>query len=159
MSRVLPRVLLGALSACCVVLPTTSRAQGSAAPRITGEQFNRLRWLEGRWLGSGGGFTAFYEEYRWLNDSTIEQREFPDSTFAQPGGVSVMEWRGGVVLKSRRGTVESHIARVAGDTVRFERAQAGRAGFTWVRVNNDEWRALLEGRNGPIVYVLRRIGR
>ena len=120
--------------------------------------FASLAWLEGRWVGSGGGFDAFYEEYRVLNDSTLEQRTFPDSTFSRPDGTSTIEWRGGEVLKRRNGNVETRVVRISGDTARFEPVMAGRRGFTWFRVSSDEWRAVLDGPTTPVVYTLKRFG-
>lgn len=149
-----------ALLALCVAgaTATPASAQTSPAPSITRAQFTSLRWLEGRWLGSGGAYAAFYEEYRFLNDSTIEQREFPDSTFASPSGVSTIEWRNGAVQKLRRGTAQSRLSRVAGDTARFDAMIAGRGGFTWIRLSATSWRAILDGASAPTVYNMRRFG-
>lgn len=118
-----------------------------------------LSWLAGRWVGSGGGFSAFYEEYRVLNDSTLEQRTFPDSTFATPDGVSTIELRNGVISKQRRGNVETRVDWISGDTVRFEPVMAGRRGFTWFRLSEDGWQAVLDRPGDPVVYVLERVGR
>ncbi|GMV04536.1 MAG: hypothetical protein AMXMBFR53_08160 [Gemmatimonadota bacterium] len=134
-------------------------AQQRAETLFSREAFASLAWLEGRWVGSGGGFDAYYEEYRALNDSTWEQRTFPDSTFSTPDGTSTIEWRGGVILKRRGGTVETRVARIAGDTARFEPVVAGRRGFTWFRVSRDEWRAVLDRPTEPVVYTLKRFRR
>lgn len=134
-------------------------AQQLAETLFSREAFASLRWLEGRWVGSGGGFDAFYEEYRVLNDSTLEQRTFPDSTFSTPDGTSTIEFRGGAIVKGRGGNVETRVARIAGDTARFEPVMAGRQGFTWHRVSRDEWRAVLDRPTEPVVYTLKRFGR
>lgn len=141
------------------VLPASLAGQSTTEAPVTRGAFASLSWLSGRWVGSGGGYAAFYEEYRFLNDSTIEQRTFPDSAFSTPDGVSTIEWRAGAARKIRRGAAETRIARVAGDTVRFEPLVPGRMGFTWIRVSANEWRAILDGRNGPTIYALRRFGR
>lgn len=138
-----------------------SGASAQAAPEaatVTAEAFHTLRWLEGRWLGSGGGFDAFYESYRFVNDSTIEQATHPDETFSEADDPSTIELRDGRIFKYRRGAAESMVTRLAGDTLRFDRVPPGRGGFSWIRVSDDEWTAVLERSSGtPIVYTLRRI--
>jgi hypothetical protein len=128
------------------------------APHLTRAEFTSLRWLAGRWIGSGGGYQAFYEEYRVLNDSTIEQVEHPDSTWANPGRRSVIEWRNGRALKSRNGRVESFIARISGDTAQFSFA-ARSGGFTWIRVSTDVWHAHVGQGDRAATYVMRRASR
>lgn len=140
-----------------LLLSAVLAAQGASISR---EAFASLRWLEGRWVGAGGGYAAFYEEYVFLNDSTIEQREFgSDSTFARASGRSTIEWRGGRVLKRRGAAAQSALASVRGDTARFESTVAGRGGFTWMRRGPDAWQAVLDRPGEPIVYELRRVGR
>jgi len=138
---------------------TRGSAQSTPTPaHLSAAEFAGLAWLEGRWVGSGGGYDAFYEEYRFVNDSTLEQRTFPDSTFAEPDRRSLIEFKGGQVLKTRNGQVESMITRLSGDTIRFERARGGGGGFTWLRVAADHWRAVLGRPDQPVVYELRRAG-
>jgi hypothetical protein len=118
-----------------------------------------LRCLDGRWRGSGGGYAAFFEEYRFVDDSTLEQRTFADSTFTVTSDSSVIEARGGQVTKRRGNALQHVLVRVTGDTLRFERPAGSHTGFTWVRQSADAWRAYLDGRAGaaPTVYVLRRL--
>lgn len=149
-----PVSMLGVLAVLCGT-PANGNAQASGE-QVTKEAFVSLSWLSGRWRGSGGGFDGFYEEYRMPNDSTLEQRTFPDSTFTEPDGFSTFRWRGGVVLRDRNGTTGPYPMRVRGDTVRFEPMGQGRP-FTWYRVSDDEWRAILERPGNDIVYVMRRL--
>lgn len=136
-------------------------AQSDAAPEpavVSAEAFRGLGWLEGRWVGSGGGYDAFYEAYRFVNDSTLEQTTYPDDGFTDPDGRSTMEFRDGRVLKHRDGRAESAVVRLAGDTIRFQRLPPGRSGFTWIREDADTWTAVLDRPGGdPVVYTLRRI--
>jgi hypothetical protein len=139
----------------------TGPIAGQEAPapaELTATDFAGLAWLEGRWLGSGGGYDAFYEAYRLVNDSTLEQTTYPDESFDEPDGVSTLELRDGQAIKYRDGEAESMIARLAGDTIRFERVPPRRGGFTWIRIADDEWRAILDRPSGdPVVYTLRRV--
>ena len=148
--------------ACLTLLPVGAHGvSAQEAPRpapVSDEEFAGLAWIEGRWLGSGGGYDAFYEAYRVLNDSTIEQTTYPDEHFREPDGRSLMVRRYGGIVKTRDGEVESVITGLAGDTLRFERIPPRRGGFSWIRIHDDEWQAILERPSGdPVVYTLRRI--
>lgn len=138
--------------------PAAAQEAPTPAP-VTPEEFGRLTWLEGRWQGSGGGYDAFYEAYRFLNDSTIEQTTYPDGSFEEVDGRSTIELRDGRIRKLRDGEVESVITRLSGDTLRFERVPARPFGYSWIRESDDEWTAILERPGGaePVVYTLRRI--
>ena len=126
--------------------------------QVTAEGCGRLAWLEGRWVGSGGGSDAFYEAFRALNDSTLEQTTYPDDRFAEPDGISEIRFRDGRIFKVRDGEVESVITGLSGDTIQLERVPPAAGGYAWIRVDDDTWRAVLERPRGePVVYTLRRI--
>lgn len=145
---------LSALSAA----PALAQSSAKTPARVSAEDFASLEWLEGRWMGSGGDAGAFYEEYRILDDGSIEQIRWSDSTFTTPAGRSTIEFRDGYVMKSRDGQVESLVTRMADDEIRFESAESGRSGFTWTRVSDDAWVAVLDRRGeGPVVYNMRRM--
>ena len=128
------------------------------APKVTVAQFKQLKWLEGAWLGSGGNYPAFYEEYRVLDDSTIQMRAFSDSTFRKATDSSRIELRGGVV--SQRGGSQYTASLLQPDRIQFLPPGATRGGFTFTRVAADQWTATLHpsapgGRE--TVYVMRRL--
>lgn len=129
-------------------MPSVAVAQGS--PKSA---FASLRWLEGRWLGSGGQYPAFYEEYRALNDSTIEQREIADSTFTKVNGRGLIALRGGRIVKLDEGNKETATISVVADTMTFARP-SGRS-YRWVRTGDGAWRAEL----GSVTYQMKRIAR
>jgi hypothetical protein len=148
------RVVFGA--ALCVLASGQARAQ--TPTQVSPEEFAALSWLEGRWVGSGGGGDAFYESYRFVNEGTIEQTSYPDATFTTPSSRSTIEHRGGFVMKSTDGTVQSVVTRLDDEEIRFEWADRGRPGFTWTRISDEEWVAVLEQKGqAPIVYNLRRV--
>lgn len=142
----------------CVFIPIAGTTQPQAGA-VSASAFRSLSWLHGKWIGSGGGFAAFYEEYRVLNDSTIEQFEHPDSTFSSTQPRSTISWRNGSANKGLAARVEARLTRIAGDTVRFESLRPGGGGFTWIRQSSNTWTAILDGRSGPVVYTLRRVTR
>jgi hypothetical protein len=150
------RHLIPSLAATLLALSGLVQACAKPEP-ITQEQFSTLRWLDGRWFGSGGAYPAFYEEYQVIDDSTIVQRNFPDSTFTNASDSAFIELRGGAGQKGDPGTIQYRIAHVRGDTVRFEPAREGRSGFTWIRLSDSAWRAVLDGSPNPTVYEMRRI--
>lgn len=135
-------------------------AQQATPARVDESGWRAMRWLVGSWRGSGGAYPEFFEDYRLVDDSTMRQRSLADGTFAAATDSSDIEWRGGVVHKLRGGTVRSIVARVAGDTIRFEPRSGSRGGFTWIRVSPDEWIAVLDPAApaaAPVTYRLRRV--
>lgn len=141
-------------TAGALALALVGGAPGVAAQT---QSLEAIAWLEGRWVGSGGGYDAFYESFT-LQGSVLRQLEHPDSTFTTAGSVS--EWRlseGRIVKFSDDGTAVSEIAAIVGDSIRIERLSSDGPGYSWVRNGPDEWVAILERRSGePVRYVMRR---
>jgi hypothetical protein len=129
--------------------------------RTTLAQFQELRWLSGAWRGSGGGYAAFFEEYRIVNDSTIQMRAFADSTFRAATDSSTIEWRNGMVFNRGSGA-RSIAVEVRPGSIHFMREGASRGGFTFARVSADQWTATLHPSTADgheTVYVMRRVRR
>jgi len=142
-----------------VAAPVALSAQDARPAQLTPDQFRSLSWLEGRWVGSGGGFDAFYEQYRMVDEVTLEQTTWADPEFTERDGLSNIVYRDGHVGKRNDdGSFISFVSRMAGDTVYFGRPD-GRPGFRWIRDNADQWTAVLERGQGrdPVVYVLKRV--
>jgi len=140
---------------------TSPLSAQQAQQGVTLAQFRQLSWLEGAWRGSGGSFPAFYEEYRAVDDSTIQMRAFSDSTFLTVTDSSRIELRGGSVA-SRRPQRVSVAILVRPDRIHFQREGRPEAGFTFSRDSGDQWTATL---HSPVaggretVYVMRRLRR
>ncbi|NOT09424.1 MAG: hypothetical protein HOP28_14610 [Gemmatimonadales bacterium] len=135
-------------------------AQAAVQTPVSREQFAALGWLLGAWRGSGGRFPAFFEEYRLLNDSTIRQRAFADSTFTTVSDSSDIEWREGAVRKTRRGNAQYVVVRVTADSLQFARPARPGGGFVWIRESPDRWTALLApppGQPEPTIYRMQRL--
>ena len=128
---------------------------------VTRQQFRQLQWIEGTWRGSGGAYPAFFEEYRRLNDSTIQMRSFSDSTLRVATDSSVIEWRNGRVQS--RSVRSTYIAvTFTPSSVRFAQPGSAGGGHTFTRASADEWTATLHPASPggqPTVYTLRRIRR
>ncbi len=150
--------LVVALSLAPALTPS-ARAQAPLAG-VTAAQFHQLEWLEGTWLGSGGAYPAFYEEYRRINDSTVQMRAFSDSTLRTARDSSLIEWRQGAITKSRGGRVQYLAVLLEPDRIRFLPPGTATGGFTFARRSRDEWTATLHpsapGRP-ETVYTMRRL--
>lgn len=134
-------------------------APAPAAVTASLDQFRQLQWIGGRWLGSGGAYPAFYEEYQVVDDSTVQMRAFSDSTFSTATDSSWIELRNGGI-RSRSGNSESIVVGLSADSVRFARPGSASGGHTFTRVSADEWKATLHPRSAgaqPTIYVMRRI--
>lgn len=123
------------------------------APRgaeVAPQTFRTLRWIEGRWRGTDSTQLVFYEEYRFVDDSTIAMRSFADSTFAAATDSSVVTLRGGRVEN-----VSANATWVAttffGNSVHFAPVKGARNRFLWERAATG-WTARLfppDGSAGP----------
>jgi hypothetical protein len=151
-------VLLATLQACNAA-PENFVVEPAEVSR---EQFGALRWLVGDWRGSGGQYPAFFERYQWLNDSTIAQLSFSDSTFSVATDSSELERRGGSMQKSRDGVPQHVVTRISDDSLHFAPTSGRGGGFAWVKESPDRWTAILapatEGGE-PTIYRLERVHR
>ncbi len=131
------------------------------AATVTLDQFRQMQWIVGSWRGSGGSYPAFFEEYRAVDDSTIQMRALSDSTFSTATDSSWIEFRNGTVGK--RGNDRDYVVvGLSADSVRFARPGQASGGHTFTRVSADEWTATLHPSNAggqATVYVMRRVQR
>ena len=137
-----------------------NEAGGAAGARVSKAQFQQLSWLNGTWRGSGGAYPAFFEEYRSVNDSTIQMRSSTDSTFQVVSDSSTIAWRDGAV-QNRSANSAASATEVTATRISFARP-GSRGGYTFTQVSPDEWTATLDpGTPGtaPTIYVMRRIQR
>ncbi len=86
---------------------------------------------------------AFYEQYRFRDDSTIAMSAFTDSTFrAETADSSTIELRGGRVRTRTANTIYEAV-ELSTTSVRFRRAGATDGGHRFDRVSDNEWKATL----------------
>jgi hypothetical protein len=131
------------------------------APRFDQAQFASLGALAGRWRGSGGGglasVGAFFEEYGRIDDSTLVQRTFADSSFRTVTDSTRLVWRGGVIawLQSRGNPL--HAIEVSRDGAVF--GQQSGAPLTIRHESPDRWRVTIPSGPGgqPSFYLMQRI--
>ena len=102
----------------------------------------KLRWIEGDWRGSGGGYEQFYERYEFDGDSVLRQYSFSDSTFGQAVDTSVVRLYGDSLF-SESGE-RRYVASALRDTsVTFAPYARALNGFTWRRTSDTSWVAIL----------------
>jgi hypothetical protein len=158
-ATLLPIVAVAGLVAAC------ERPRGTATPTpltVSTAEFQQLRWLEGSWRGSGGGYDGFHEGYRWVDDSTIRKFDFADSTFAVVNDSGEIALRGGAI---RSASARSAYVVVALDStsVTFAPERGAVNGFEWRRTGPGAWTARLHWDSAGIprerLYEMRAIAR
>jgi hypothetical protein len=149
----LRRVLVLAVLVGCA--PKQDRPQA-----VSLADFQQLRWIEGTWRGSGGDYAAFFEEYRFVDDSTIQMKSFADSSLATVSDSSRIELRGGGV--NSRSARSTYAGEVTAGRIAFKRPGSTAGGHTFERVSDDHWTATLHPATAggrETVYQMRRIER
>ncbi|HET8633265.1 MAG TPA: hypothetical protein VFL88_03905 [Gemmatimonadales bacterium] len=130
------------------------------AASVTREQFRQLAWITGSWRGSGTHQAAFFEDYRFVNDSTIQTRSLADSSLRNVTDSSTIEWRKGFI-EGRSAHSSYVVTSFTPTSITFIRRGEARQGHTFARVSADEWTATLhpaEPGGEPVIYTMRRIG-
>lgn len=107
---------------------------------LTAADLQKLRWIEGSWRGSGDKQPAFFERYRFENDTTLavdslEADKVTDTTlFVLKDG----EFGGG--SEGSRWVATS----LDDNSITFEPVTKARNSFRWQRETKDSWKAVLK---------------
>jgi hypothetical protein len=130
--------------------------------RISLDQFQALRWLQGTWRGSEAGAHFFFESYAFLDDSTIKSFSYPDSTFALADDSSLIALRNGEVTSSE-GSATWILTGLDSTGVRFKPLRNAKNSFVWTLESRSAWAARLSWRDstGTVqerTYQMERIG-
>lgn len=139
---------------------TSANEEAVAIPRqrYSTKDFASLRWIEGSWGGQMPNGAHFYEEYRFVDDSTIRMYGFDDASFAKPSDSASVVLRDGAVID--RGSTEWYATRLDSAAVEFTAAKGARNRFSWTRESAYRWTATLNPANGKTtVYKMSRIVR
>jgi hypothetical protein len=137
-------------------------ADRPAVGRFTAAQFASLRWLEGTWRGRLPDGGAFYERYRFVDDSTIAMRAFSDSTLAATSDSARITLRDGTVA-NEGGAARWAATRLDATGVAFTPVEGATNSFTWTLERADRWAATLTWRDHAgqahvVTYPMERIG-
>lgn len=124
---------------------------------VSAEAFEALRWIEGRWIGSGGS-EPFFESYTFVDDTTIRTRSWIDSTFSFAADSGLVVLSGGVVTL-HGGDATWVATEIDSVRVHFEPRLNALNDFSWIRQSADTWRAELNtSTDGRILFEMRRPG-
>ena len=155
------RILL--LSITLVACSPRERSEQAELTPVTVSlpEFQQLDWIAGTWRGSGGEYPAFFEEYRVLDDSTIQMRSFSDSTLNVMSDSSWIQWRNGTI-RSQGGEPAYVAVDFTPTSIRFARPGVALGGHTFASKSADEWTATLHPSRPDgqaTVYTMRRLPR
>jgi hypothetical protein len=165
-------VVIGCLTVVIIVACGPAKSGGSdtansalktaAAPvTFTKAQFGAIRWVEGRWRGLDVKGKPFFEAYRMIDDSTMHEGTFSDSTFKTQTDSAIIGWRNGLVVDRGNGKPwnATHL-----DSAQVGFALVGGKGqrFAWFRHSPDEWEAQIFtpdviGHEVKVVYRMQRV--
>lgn len=106
------------------------------------EDFQKLRWIVGSWRGEGEGQPAFYERYRFVDDSTLVSERFSDSRFRALKESTRFELRDHRV-KTRGGSAPWIATGLDSVSAGFRAVSGATNNVVWQRHDANEWTAVL----------------
>ncbi len=125
----------------CLSCKQADTQTASPKPKtLTAADLQKLRWIEGSWRGSGDKQDAFFERYRFENETTLavdslEADKVTDTTlFVLKDG----EFGGG--SEGSRWVATS----LDENSITFEPVTKARNTFIWQREAKDSWKAVLK---------------
>ncbi len=131
------------LAVVLLCLSGTQTSTQTATPKpktLTAVELQKLRWIEGSWRGSGDQQAAFFERYRFENETTLavdtlEGDKVTDTTlFVLKDG----EFGGGSEGSRWVATTLDE------NSINFEPVTKARNSFSWQRETKDSWKAVLK---------------
>jgi len=159
--------LFTAIFVCIAVIGDTGcKAQKSTeVSAVTKKEFSqsdfqKLRWLEGTWRGSEGGKGAFYEGYRFIDDTIIEIEFFTDSTLSKISGKGMVKLSDRSIINGAGSTFWAATS-VDDRSIHFAPMQNVSNYFSWEKESQDVWLARLknfdsQGKQIETVYRMER---
>ncbi|TYT26782.1 hypothetical protein FZO89_11210 [Luteimonas viscosa] len=127
---------------------------------FTLDQFRQLAFLQGRWTGDGPDGTPFFEEYAFVDASTLRSTRYADARFAEATDSSTVAFADGIVTSTWNG-FSWRASAIGADAAAFEPVEAPSA-FSWSRGPDDTLEVVQrwsddQGRPQQYTLVLRRI--
>lgn len=120
-----------------ILLVTTVSAAGEGDKPVFNEKdFEQLRFLEGRWVGTAPDGTKFYDQYDFESATTIRSRRATDDSFSAFSDGSTVTLSDGEIL-STWGEFVWAATTVSADAVKFEPRNAP-SSFSWLRKSDSE---------------------
>lgn len=151
------------LLAFCAALGAPVAAHAQRRQPVThfeSADFQKLRWLEGRWVGNAPAEAPFYEEYRFPNDSTLVITYYADSTFSRATGGAKVYLSVEHVYQTL-GPSQWAAERVDKDGAYFVPLVNAATSLIWAYQSPDGWtstmRSAASGQERTTVYHMRRL--
>jgi hypothetical protein len=140
------------LLAAAALLPACAPT-GPSSATVTPEQFHQIHWILGKWRGTFAGGAPFFESYLMMDDSTIAQATWSDSTFTNRSDSSVISLRNGRVTNGSAVATEWNTG-----SVHFESNDTKANSYTWRTENADRWIASQPvSETHELVYIMTRV--
>jgi hypothetical protein len=142
--------------------PSTQATPTPATPaKLTAEDLKKLRWIEGTWRGTGVNQPAFFERYRWENDTTLAVDSFENEKLEKATDTTRFELKDGEFGGGSEGA--RYVATALDDNViTFAPVVKARNWFVWKRETKDTWTAIIQPLARPdkpakdIIYNMER---
>ena len=129
--------------------------------KLTAADLQKLRWIEGTWRGTGVNQPAFFERYRWENDTTLAVDSFDNEKVEKVTDTTRFELKDGEFGGGSEGA--RYVATAIDETsVTFGPAIKVRNGFVWKQESKDTWTAIIKPLSTPdkpkpdVIYNMER---
>ena len=100
------------------------------AAKLTVEDLKKLRWIEGTWRGTGVNQPAFFERYRWENDTTLAVDSFENEKVDKVTDTTLFVLKDGEFGGGGEGS--RYVATALDDnSITFGPVIKARNGFVW----------------------------
>lgn len=122
----------------------SSGLQTVNSPKFTTADLAKLRWIEGTWKGSGTDQGAFFERYRFENETTLAVDSFSDEKLDKVTDTTRFQLKDGQFGNDGGGDGSRWVATaIDAQGITFEPAAKAKNSFRWERESADKWRATL----------------
>jgi len=149
-----------------VISVNTPLAQATPTPatpaKLTVDDLKKLRWIEGTWRGTGVNQPAFFERYRWENDTTLAVASFENEKLEKVTDTTRFELKDGEFSGGSEGA--RYVATALDDNaITFAPVVKARNWFVWKRESKDSWTAIIKPLAKPdkpskdIIYTMERL--
>ncbi len=126
-----------ALGLLIVLLVMTVGAAGEGDGIVfTESDFEKLRFLEGRWVGTAPDGNKFYEEYDFPAEGMMRSRRADDASYSSYTDGSTVMLQDGAII-SKWGEFEWRATSVSEHAVHFAPVNAP-SFFSWEQMSGDE---------------------
>ena len=144
----------------------TASSQPTPTPatpaKLTAEDLKKLRWIEGTWRGTGVNQPAFFERYRWENDTTLAVDSFENEKLEKVTDTTKFELKDGEFGGGSEGA--RYVATALDENaITFAPVVKARNWFVWKSETKDTWTAIIKPLPKPdkpakdIIYDMVRL--